>query len=822
MRLTIPQSFSELDSESKNSVKFRNDAGNTVEIQVLDHKILRVKHVPSAAVSLPTSYSLEAVGPHSYSGVSRNNVADFFPLPSISINRQDNNKVINLNSNSVNVSVSLKDDDLVLSWRCLKSGSLFLQDLPHRAYEFDKVHGVSHFIQQQTGDLHYGLGEQASPLVLNNRRLRLEATDSMGYNPQKTNPLYKFVPFYITLNEKTGIAHGIFYDSLSTGVMDFGLEIDAFWGSFRYFRTDYGILDYYVLFGPSVEAVVEQFACLVGRPALGPKYSLGYLASSMGYAEDGNAQALIEKFPDICRKFGIPCDLLHLSSGYTVDAKTGARNVFTWNKKRFPDAHGLFSKLRASGIKTVANIKPWLLCAHPNYQELKDNHGFIWDPEEDLPSQTRLWSAGAGESGLGSYVDFTSVAGFNFWKSGVKSLLEVGLDGMWNDNNEMNIQDDLHTFAMTVFDSKNSVPAGVVGRPLQNFMMSVASATAMLEHAPKKRPLLVTRSSMPGSHRWACQSWSGDNYTSWDTLQHNIPMGLTAGLSLFAIYGHDVGGFAGPQPSPELLTRWVQNGIFNPRFCIHSWKTEGVTEPWMYPEVLPIIRDAIHLRYRLIPYIYNLWLEAHSTGHPVIRPTLYHFQSDPQTHNQSFEFMLGPHLLVASVYTEGARTRLTYLPGPEESWCDVWTGQWYKGGKSITTNVTLETHGALFAKAGALVPTGKLMDYVGAEPDTDRIFWAFPPLISEGGTKSEYVLVEDDGESIDAPQSWIRVWMDWSESGVVTVGVNLKKNDFALPFKHVWFVLPHCDSRLIKSSVESNLLLEEKYIDGRHMVGIPL
>jgi alpha-glucosidase len=115
--------------------------------------------------------------------------------------------------------------------------------------------------------------------------------------------------------------------------------------------------------------------------------------------------------------------------------------------------------------------------------------------------------------------------------------------------------------------------------------MASASYEALLEKTPDKRPFLITRSGAPGSHVYASQTWSGDNYTSWETLKHNIPMGLNAGLSLLAGYGHDIGGFAGPQPSPELLVRWIQNGIFHPRFCIHSWKSEGITEPWMYQEV---------------------------------------------------------------------------------------------------------------------------------------------------------------------------------------------------------------------------------------------
>jgi alpha-glucosidase len=114
----------------------------------------------------------------------------------------------------------------------------------------------------------------------------------------------------------------------------------------------------------------------------------------MGYAEADNAQELIEKFVDDCNYHNIPCDLLHLSSGYTVDAQTGDRNVFTWNHNRFPNPSKMFEKLRENGIKTVANVKPWLLTQHPNYKELADRKGFVCN--NTSPSITRLWSSSAG------------------------------------------------------------------------------------------------------------------------------------------------------------------------------------------------------------------------------------------------------------------------------------------------------------------------------------------------------------------------------------------------------------------------------------------
>ena len=124
-------------------------------------------------------------------------------------------------------------------------------------------------------------------------------------------------------------------------------------------------------------------------------------------------------------------------------------------------------------------------------------------------------------------------------------------------------------------------------KPLQSLLMMRASHDAQKEHAPDNRPFLVSRSGAVGMHRYA-QTWSGDNSTSWETLKYNLKMGLGLALSGVSNTGHDIGGFSGPAPDPELFVRWVQFGVFMPRFCIHSWNDDGsANEPWMHPQTTP-------------------------------------------------------------------------------------------------------------------------------------------------------------------------------------------------------------------------------------------
>ena len=274
----------------------------------------------------------------------------------------------------------------------------------------------------------------------------------------------------------------------------------------------------------------------------------------MGYAEADDAQAQIEKFAKLCKKHNIPCDGMHLSSGYTV-TESGDRCVFTWNSKRFPDPDKMTAKLNAAGIQLFANIKPWLLHnSHPDFDSVKAAKGFVWDDEEDKPSTVWQWRAGRYTMGEASYIDFTSKAGYQYWKTKLKTqLVDKGILP-WLDNNEFPMLDDQHTYACEVEhdyqDNLDLFPAvqgrtsaREAGTPLQTLLMAQASYEVLREATPTLRPFLITRSSVPFCQQLINQTWSGDNDTNWKTIKYNVAMGVGAALcSVPYGYGHDVGG----------------------------------------------------------------------------------------------------------------------------------------------------------------------------------------------------------------------------------------------------------------------------------------
>lgn len=780
MRITQPTHVSLIDPTTHPLV-FAGRRGERFQISVLEDDLIRVEHWPAGERRLDRTWMVagsESDVPRE--GRQRDDLTPF-SLPAFDL--ETGVDVVHLQTKQLHVEITL--GDFRLRWADA-AGHPFAADLSGRAYPYDQSgSAVYHYLERRPDEHYYGFGERAGALDKAGRRMRLLNLDALGYNAETSDPLYKHFPFYITFVPDLQIAYGLFYDNLATTVFDLGCELDNYYAPYRYYQAQGGDIDYYFIYGPTIEQVVEKFSALTGRMILPPRWSLGYLGSTMTYTEAPDAQEQLKRFVDLCQKHRIPCDLFHLSSGYSA-GDDGKRYVFNWNLRKIPDPRGVVEYFHRAGIKVAANIKPCLLTSHPRYEEVDELGAFIRAAGSEEAELSTFWG------GSGAHVDFTHPAGYDWWKQRVLDrLLTFGIDATWNDNNEYPIWDDEARSA----GFGEPMQVGLV-RPLHSLLMARASYEAQREFRPDERPYLISRSGCPGIQRYA-QTWSGDNTTSWHTLRYNIPMGLGLGLSGAPNTGHDVGGFAGGRPEPELFVRWVQNGIFHPRFTIHSWNTDGtVNEPWMYREVLPLIREAIEFRYRLIPYLYTLFFEAADMGHPIIRPMVYAFPEDPNCHTVSFDFMLGPNLLVASVLEESARTRSVYLPDAGE-WCDFHTGEWHRGGQTVETDAPLERI-PLFVPAGGIIPMGKVMRHVGDQPDDVRQAYVFPHRRAGRG---KFTLIEDDGISLGYQRGeYTEVTLEViAEPDRISLQVHPPRGDYPLPYNEIEFILPPDEKRPVQA-----------------------
>lgn len=810
MRFTPLVGVKQID-EQHPPLRFRGQRREHILLDVLDEDLIRIRHYPDGQTRLSRTWMIvDSAGTLPREGRLRDDLTPF-ACPSFAL---DTLSPSALQIQTAQLKLTVHLGDLHLEWAD-SAGQVFAEDLERIAYSYNRAgREVFHYLKRRPQERYYGFGERTGPLNKAGRRMRMVNMDTLGYDSEASDPLYKHFPFYITYLPDLDIAYGLLYDNLATTVFDIGQEIDGFRGDYRYYQAMDGDLDYYLIYGPSIEGVVEKLTRLTGRPALPPRWSLGYLGSTMKYTEAPNAQEQLKEFAQLCQQHDIPCDLFHLSSGYSVN-ENGERCVFTWNRSRIPDPQQMVNNFHEAGIRLAPNIKPYLLTTHPMYADVAARGGFIREADTDAPQISTFWSGGSGEGGDGSYIDFTSPAGYDWWQEQITAqLLSYGMDALWNDNNEFEIWDDAARCQGYALHSE--IPIGIM-RPVQTLLMAHASYHALARAYDRMRPFVLSRSGMPGIQRYA-QTWSGDNTTSWHDFRFNIPMGLGMGLSGAPNCGHDVGGFHGPKPSPELLVRWVQNHIFHPRFCIHSWNTDGtVTEPWMYPEVLPLIRDAIHFRYRLIPYLYCLLFEASQTGHPIIRPLVYHFAADSRCHDESFDFLLGPFLLVATVLHENARTRNIYLP-QNAKWFDFHTGEWFEGGQEITLDAPLD-HIPLLVRSGGIIPMGKVMRFIGEQTDDLRQVLLFP---DPHKGSSAFDLIEDDGITTECPQgicTVVHIELNASPENL-TLFLSLLSNRYTLPYEAIEFILPHAENRPVQIVFQDGR--QQTFPAGQRHILVPL
>ncbi len=599
-------------------------------------------------------------------------------------------------------------------------------DIYGYAYKMDGNQRRIHHFALDDYSAFYGLGEKTGPLNKFKCRYRMYCCDTLGYDAEKSDPLYKHIPFFIKRSEDGNRCCGIFYDNMSSGVIDLGCERSGYWPPYAYASFDSGDIEYYVITGKRIRDIVHGYTTLTGTTALPAYTTLGYMASTMYYTEqEENCDQGIEKFVRELERQEIPCDGFHLSSGYTT--QNGKRCVFQWNKKRFTDPKRFLSWMHEHGIIVSPNVKPALLDSHPLYSVFADKNAFLVDQESGKPHLEQYWG------GMASLVDFTSAEGCGLWKKYLKeSLLLLGTDALWDDNNE-------YELTGTAAVCAESGALALAMKPAFANLMAKCGLEAFQETDASRRPYILSRSGYAGIQRYA-QTWAGDNTTSWKTLRWNIATVLGMGLSGVANNGCDIGGFYGSAPDAELFVRWVENGIFQPRFSIHSCNTDNtVTQPWSYTGYTQHVKSAIQLRYSLGLYLYSCFRISNRLGDPVMRPLIYEFENDASVNNESNAFLFGPSILVSNVLEPGATSKEVYLPQGTD-WYDWHTHQRYKGGTTVAVDAPLGKI-PMFYRCGSIIPLVVPQKHLRMS-DTCEV-----TLLVEATELSTFTLYQDDGES---------------------------------------------------------------------------
>ena len=692
---------------------------NTARIDFVSDSCVRVAVYKNEVSMLPT-FSVDPDNVFSVNGRGRLDTSGFqLCVPTVTCDA-------NTDSFSLpcGITVELQKDNFLLKY--YQENAVLFSDRAPLAYNFSNEFGreTYHYITRMPDERIFGLGDKTGDLNKAGRAFRIETTDCMGYNAGESDPLYKHIPFYICENAVG--CYGIFYDTSDTSYLDLGKEINNYYPPYKYFKTEDDCLVYYVFFGSKL-SVLQQFARLCGKQAFPPKWSFDYCASTMAYTDAPDSQQRMNEFSRKLTETDLSCKGFYLSSGYTsIDRQ---RFVFHWNKEKFPDPKRFIEDFSQQGIEIIPNIKPAFLDNHPLYDEIAEKGWFIKNAD-GTPFVTEFWD------GLGSYLDFSNPDAFAFWKSKVtETLLDYGVTCTWNDNNEFDIRD---CEALAAGFGNGAVSAGRI-RPVLTYLMVAASYQAQIAKNPNLRPFLSSRSGNIAIRRLA-QTWSGDNRSEFSDLRYCHYIGLTMSLSGLYFYGHDLGGFSGDMPSRELLLRWLQHGIFEPRFTIHSWNSDGsATMPWSYPDIIDSVRDLFAQRKQLVPYFYNCAYNAVENEIPINAPAFLYFD-DEELYAHPDSMMLGKDIFVAFAFDEGVDTLSAYLPKGADWYLN---GNLYEGGSTVELTIPPTAKMPYFVRGGCVLPTDEAS--YGFRSGEATVFTVYP--LKNGEFESRFFA--DDGVSFE-------------------------------------------------------------------------
>lgn len=575
-------------------------------------------------------------------------------------------------------------------------------------------------------DPFYGLGEQPGPMNRRHRRVVCWNLDHAPHTPS-TPSMYASFPILLsrirTANGESAW-YGVFVDNAGRSVFDVGLET----ASRVHISVDTGDLDLYLIGGPTPQDVVRRYCALTGTMALPPRWMLGYQQSRWSYAPAERVRQVARGF----REHDFPCDAIYLDIDYMDRCRS-----FTWDTESFPDPKGLVDHLHDQGFKVIPILNA-AVAADPDFSIYREGHirGWFLKRPDGTEYQAQMWP------GLCAFPDFTRAEVRRWWGDLHADLLALGVDGIWNDMNEPTVfgEQPAQTFPLDlVHEGEGFARPHAEVHNAYGMLMDVATHEGLQRLQPGRRLPLLSRSAWAGAQRHAF-IWTGDNSAWWEHMRMCIAQVCNLGLCGMALSGPDVGGFH-DDCSGEMFLRWLQMGIFFPYLRAHTATGTRDAEPWAFgPEVLEKAREAVRLRYALLPYLYTLAADAARRGDPIMRPLLYEFPHDLNAEAIDDQLMLGPHLLVAPVLSAGQRWRAVYLPPGE--WISFHDGTICAGGKPVLAEASLD-HIPVYVRANAAIPMVKPTRYVGEAGDATIAWHVWPGTHGEG----RGWLYEDDGET---------------------------------------------------------------------------
>lgn len=562
----------------------------------------------------------------------------------------------------------------------------------------------------------YGGGARALGMNRRGHRLALYNKAHYGYEKRSDQMSYAMP---LVLSSKMYMLH---FDNPSTGYLD----LDKQKTNVLSYGATGGRKTYQVIAGDSWEQLASDYTGLTGRQPLPPRWAFGNFASRFGYRSEAQARTTVDKF--IAAK--IPLDAIVFDLyWFGKEMRFKSMGNLAFDKETFPTPEKMIADFAAKGVKTILITEPFVLKASDRWPEAVAREVLATGAD----GRPITFDSYFGETGL---IDIVKPEARTWFWDIYKDLTAKGVAGWWGDLGEPEVHPGATRHATGSADQVHNIYGHEWAKLVHE---------GYRKDFPQQRPFILMRAGYSGSQRFGLIPWSGDVNRSWGGLQAQTEIALQMGMQGLAYMHSDLGGFANPNLDDELYTRWLQYGVFQPIFRPHA-QEEVPSEPvYRAAQVMALAREAIRLRYRLLPYIYTTAFDNSRTGLPLMRPLLYEEPGNAKVRDETGAYLWGDAFLVAPVVEQGQKEKAVYFPATA-AWFDFHSGRRHAPGS--TALVTLAPDRIpVYVRAGSFVPMAPDMQNTG-EYSSARLHLHY---YHDGSVKAaKGKLYDDDGATPDA------------------------------------------------------------------------
>lgn len=617
---------------------------------------------------------------------------------------------------------------------------------------------VTTYKTMNAGERFVGLGEKTGNLDRKGNAYTNWNEDNFAYSVNQ-DPLYATVPFYVGIHHN--LNYGLFFDNTYQSDFNFGASNDRF----SSFGAKGGEMNYYFIYHARVADIITSYAELTGRMKMPPLWSLGYQQNRYSYYPDTE----VMRIANTLREKKIPSDGITLDIHYMDNYQ-----LFTWDKKRFPDPVNLSTQLHKLGFKLTVIVDPGIKIQQDAVAYQSGVKEDIFIKYADNKNYTgEVWP------GWCNFPDFTSEKGRTWWRKQTKFFNDNGISGIWNDMNEIATWGQKMP-SNVLFDYDGAKTSHLQAHNVYGMQMARSSYEGARDHSTE-RPFILSRAGYAGLQRYAA-IWTGDNRSEDNHMLLGVRLLSSLGISGMPFSAMDVGGFTGG-PSSALYIRWMQLGAFIPYFRNHTQLNSKSAEPWTFGEdALEISRNYINLRYKLLPYLYATFYESSQNGLPIVRSLAIDYTFNGKVYDVDYQnqFLFGNSFLVAPFESDKQFGKV-YLP--KGLWYDLYNDKKLTGDTELVKELSI-TELPVYVKGSSIVPMQSLIQST-AEMPTDTLVMH----VYNGSVPNKFVYYEDDGKTYNYEKNEFYKRTIEFDPAKLTISLDQVSGSFASKFHYVKLVL---------------------------------